>query len=68
MAGITTFGTQAAAQYVAEPQYASELLGHLTGSAAGNSQQVPPFYLALVRVKVNGGVPVKPTYVTHHVL
>lgn len=66
LAGITTFGTQAAAQYVSEPQYADDLLSHLTASAPGGQQ--PAYYQALVKVKVNGGVPVQLTYVTHHAL
>jgi hypothetical protein len=67
LAGITTFGTQAAAEYAVEPQYADSLASHLTQTTAG-SHQLPTYYQVLVKVKVNGGVPVQLTYVTHHVL
>jgi hypothetical protein len=68
LAGITTFGTQAAAEYVTQPQYARDLITHINTAAAGEPPRLPACFQALVRVRVNGGVPVQVSYVTHHVL
>ncbi|MGA9769087.1 MAG: hypothetical protein WBV94_08610 [Blastocatellia bacterium] len=68
LAGITTFGTQAAAEYVTKPEYIKDLLTHLDISPSGDSLKLPSFYQVLIKVKVNGGVPVQISYVTHHVL
>jgi hypothetical protein len=67
LAGITTFGTQAAAEYVTRPEYAKELIARLTAEA-GDGRSLPSYYQVLVKVKVNGGVPVQISYVTHHAL
>ena len=64
LAGVTTFGTQAAAEYVTKPEYIRELIAHLDTSPAA----LPAFYQIVIKVKVNGGVPVQISYVTHHVL
>ena len=64
LAGVTTFGTQAAAEYVTKPEYIRDLIAHLDTS----STNLPAFYQIVIRVKVNGGVPVQISYVTHHVL
>ena len=53
LAGTTTFGTQAAVEYVCRQQSVEDLLLKLTGSKTGD---VPPFE-ALLRVKVKRGVP-----------
>ncbi len=68
LAGITTFGTQAAAEYVTKPEHIKDLIAHLDTSQSGNSPKLPLFYQVLIKVKVNGGVPVQISYVTHHVL
>ncbi|HEU4388913.1 MAG TPA: hypothetical protein VFV34_14025, partial [Blastocatellia bacterium] len=68
LAGITTYGTQAAAEYVTKPEHVKDMITHLTLSASGEPARVPSFYQILVRVRVNGGVPVQIAYVTHHVL
>jgi hypothetical protein len=67
LAGVTTFGTQAAAEYVAKPEYVRELISHLDTSP-GDATTLPAFYQVVIKVKVNGGVPVQISYVTHHVL
>ncbi len=67
LAGITTFGTQAAAEYVTRPEYARELIARLSAET-GDGQKLPAYYQALVKVRVNGGVPVQISYVTHHAL
>lgn len=68
LAGINTFGTQAAAEYVTQPEYIKDLIAHLNLTPAGESPQLPMYFQILLKVKVNGGVPVHISYVTHHVL
>lgn len=68
LAGITTLGTQAAVEYVTRPGYIKDLIAHLNTAAPGAPPQLPAYYQVLVKVKVNGGVPVQISYVTHHVL
>ena len=68
LAGITTHGTQAAAEYVTKPEYISDLINHLNIAPTGAPPKLPMNYQILVKVKVNGGVPVQISYVTHHVL
>lgn len=68
LAGITTFGTQAAAEYVTKPEHIKDLIAHLDTSQSGDSPKLPSFYQVLIKVKVNGGVPIQISYVTHHVL
>jgi hypothetical protein len=68
LAGITTFGTQAAAEYVTKPEHIKDLITHLDTSQSSDSPKLPSFYQVLIKVKVNGGVPVQISYVTHHVL
>lgn len=67
LAGITTYGTQAAAEYVSKPEHIKDLIAHLD-SSSGDSPKLPSFYQVLIKVKVNSGVPVQISYVTHHVL
>jgi len=68
LAGITTLGTQAAAEYVTKPDYIRDLISHLNTAPAGAPPKLPANFQVLVKVKVNGGVPVQISYVTHHVL
>jgi hypothetical protein len=68
LAGITTHGTQAAAEYVTKPDYIRDLVRNLNTAPAGESPKLPVNFQVLVRVKVNGGVPVQVSYVTHHKL
>jgi hypothetical protein len=67
LAGITTFGTQAAAEYVTNPEYVKELVTHLKAGPTG-SGSIPSYFQVLIRIKINGGVPVHTDYVTHHSL
>lgn len=55
LAGTTTFGTQAAAEYLARPDSVQDLLKHLDTS---NEQKMPPFE-AVLHVKVTRGVPLE---------
>jgi len=68
LAGITTLGTQAAAEYVTKPDYIRDLISRLNTAPAGAPPKLPANFQALVKVKVNGGVPVQISYITHHVL
>ena len=54
LAGATTIGTQAAVEYVCQPDYLEQLLLRLSVS---NSGELKPFE-AVIRVKVARGVPV----------
>jgi hypothetical protein len=67
LAGITTFGTQAAAEYVSNPEYMKDLVTHLK-AGPGGSGSIPSYFQVLIRVKINGGVPVHTDYVSHHPL
>ena len=66
LAGITTHGTQAAVEYVTKPDYIRDLVKNLNTAPAGGPPKLPISFQVLVRVKVNGGVPVQVSYVTHH--
>jgi len=66
LAGITTHGTQAAVEYVTKPDYIRDLIKNLNTAPAGEPPRLPVNFQALVRVKVNGGVPVQVSHVTHH--
>ncbi len=68
LAGINTFATQAAAEYVTQPEYIKDLITHLNIAPAGEPPKLPMYFQILLKVKVNGGVPVHISYVTHHVL
>ena len=59
LAGITTFGTQAAVEYVCRALRLDELISKIGPS-------IPPFE-ALLHVKVSGGVPVQSDLVSWHV-
>jgi hypothetical protein len=63
LAGITTFGTQAAVEFVCRAPHLDELIAKLGPSAR---RRVPPFE-ALLRVKVSGGVPVQSELLSLHV-
>lgn len=65
LAGIKTYGTQAATEYVTRPESFKELLQHLKPSS---DAPLPSYYQVLLKVKINDGVPVQTSYVTHHVL
>jgi len=66
LAGITTHGTQAAVEYVTKSNYIRDLVRNLNTSTTGAQPRLPVNFQVLVRVKVNGGVPVQVSYVTHH--
>ncbi|MBS1788581.1 MAG: hypothetical protein JST85_12710 [Acidobacteria bacterium] len=68
LAGINTFGTQAAVEYVTQPEYIRDLTSHLNIAPPGEAPQLPNYFQLVLKVKVSGGVPIQISYVTHHVL
>ncbi len=68
LAGIITLGTQAAAEYVTKPENIQELFSHLKNKSENNVDQSPLYFQAVLKVKVNDGVPVQVEYVTHHLI
>ena len=68
LAGITTYGTQAAAEYVTKPGYLEELIGALQLRSESASPHLSSGYQILIEVKVNDGVPIQVQYLTHHSL
>lgn len=68
LAGINTFGTQAAVEYVTKPEYIRDLTSHLNIAPPGEAPHLPSYYQLILKVKVSGGVPIQISYVTHHVL
>ena len=68
LAGITTFGTQACAEYISRPESIKELIKHLNLSTDPARPRLPDSYQVLLEVKIEGSIPVRTSYVTHHVL
>ena len=68
LAGITTFGTQACAEYISKPESIKELIKHLNLSTDPTRPRLPDSYQVLLEVKIEGSIPVRTSYVTHHVL
>ncbi len=68
LAGITTFGTHAAVEYVTKPEYVKELISRLNTSSDPNKPILPSNYQVLLKVQVKDSIPVQISYVTHHVL
>lgn len=64
LGGTTTFGTQAAAEYVSNPSSVKDLITKLRD---GN-KTAPEFFEAVLSVHVRDGVPVQTSYATHHVI
>jgi hypothetical protein len=59
LAGRTTFGTQGATEFLLDENSVSAILHRL----GGPSNEKLPFFEALLRVKISGGVPVQPELV-----
>jgi hypothetical protein len=60
--GLTTFGTQAAVEYVCQPVTAAELIGKITGP----NGEIRPFE-AVLQTSIVGGVPLQVHLVALHV-
>ncbi len=56
--------TFAAAEWLTQPLRARELVEHLRGGAPA----VPRYFQAVLRVEFKQGIPVRSSYVFHHVL
>jgi hypothetical protein len=68
LAGVTTFGTQAAAEYLTRPESVRELAARLSAAPGAPAHALPDSYQVLLKVKITGGVPVQTSYLTHHTL
>ncbi|MEW5977566.1 MAG: hypothetical protein AB1898_17370 [Acidobacteriota bacterium] len=68
LAGVTTYGTQACAEYVSKPETLKQLIQHLNVSGSSTQPRLPDYFQVLLHVRINGSVPVQTSYVTHHVL
>jgi hypothetical protein len=68
LAGITTLGTQAAAEYVTKLDYLRDLVPRVNIAPTGEPPKLPANFQILVKIKVNGGVPTQISYLTHHKL
>lgn len=67
LSGSTTWATLAAAEYVTDPEYLSQLNQHLEQCRAQTGQaRHAPFYQVLLRAEVKDNQPVSVNYVTHH--
>ena len=62
LAGITEFGTQAAAEFVTREQYVAALLAKLRVQPGGSV----PLFEALLRTTITGGVPTQIELVSAH--
>ena len=68
LAGLSTFGTQAAVEYVTRPQHIKDLIARLNTSPDAGDPVLPRSFQIVLKVKMSDGVPVQVSYVTHHVL
>lgn len=67
LSGYTTWGTQAAAEFVTSEAQLAHLDRALAEcSSTRNARTHPPFFQVLLRVHVRDKEPVASTYVTHH--
>jgi hypothetical protein len=60
LSGITSFGTQAAANFVCREAMVEQLLEKLRNGGQPRGQPLPKYFESLIRVTVSGGVPVQP--------
>jgi hypothetical protein len=68
LAGNTTFGTQACAEYLTKAEHVRELMAHLNISTDPAHPKIPESFQVVLEVQINGSVPIRTSYVTHHVL
>ncbi|HLI35360.1 MAG TPA: hypothetical protein VKW70_09970 [Terriglobia bacterium] len=69
LGGLTTIGTQAAAQFVTSPAGAEELLAHLGTQAPHSSvKKLPPFFQAVLRVDIRKDEILSAHFVAGHVI
>jgi hypothetical protein len=63
LAGITTLGTQAAVEFVCDADSVGKLMKALGTSGGAN----PPYFEALIRVRIQSGVPIRSDLVAVHI-
>jgi hypothetical protein len=68
LGGLTTLGTQAAADFVTSPSQIAELATRLGTGPDTLHRKVPPFFQAVVRAEIMKGDILAITYVTGHVI
>jgi hypothetical protein len=67
LGGTTTWGTQAAAEFVTRPESLSDLDRRLAACAAGRGKdRHPPWFQVLLRVEIRQTQPLGITFVSHH--
>lgn len=64
LASTTTEGTWAAAEYVSNPNDMAELIRHVSAGGA----ELPERFQVLIRCQFKNQVPIRSTYLTHHLL
>jgi len=67
LGGLTTIGTEAAAEFATSPSGSAEILAHL-GSGAPPARRLPPFFQAVLRVDIMKGDVLRVQYVTGHTI
>lgn len=68
LGGLTTLGTQAAADFVTSPSQIAELAARLGSGPDTLHKNVPPFFQAVIRVEIMKGDILSTKYVTGHVI
>ncbi len=68
LGGLTTLGTQAAADFVTSPSFVAELVARLGTGADTLHKKVPPFFQVVLRAEIMKGDSLSIRYVTGHVI
>jgi len=68
LGGLTTLGTQAAAEFATSPTDIAELAARLDPSPGPSPKKIPPFFQAVLKVEIMKGDVLSVKYVTGHVL
>lgn len=66
LGGLTTSGTQAAADFATSPSGTAELLAHLGTEGPSSSKRLPPFFQAVLRLEIMKGDILSVKYITGH--
>jgi hypothetical protein len=68
LAGATSLGTQAIAEYITNPRTMRELIGHLNSSSDHSRLLLPTYYQVVLKIEIKNMALVKTDYILHHVL
>jgi hypothetical protein len=68
LGGLTTLGTQAAANFASSPTEIAELAARLDTGPGPSPKRIPPFFQAVLRVEIMKGDVLSVRYVTGHVI